>query len=109
MAEKHPADLIKPRGITITMKEMYLSPALSHLEEVLSGLLGALGKNYVLLFLFKSVLGLLRCINEGVSRSSACSSVPSPLQNGKVLLPIAADRISGGTNVKIEEAGKARC
>lgn len=39
------------------MKEMYLSPVLSHLEEVLSGLLGALGKNCMLLFFI--LLGVL--------------------------------------------------
>lgn len=56
MAERHPADLIKLGGITLTMKEMYLSPVLSHLEEVLSGLLGALGKNCMLLFILLGVL-----------------------------------------------------
>lgn len=75
MAERHPADLIKLGGITLTMKEMYLSPVPSHLEEVLSGLLGALGKKMYYYF--------IRCVDKGVSLSNTHSSVPSPPRDGK--------------------------
>lgn len=46
---------------------MYLSPALSHVEEVLSGLLGALGKNCVIIIYFKQFCVLSRVSARGLA------------------------------------------
>lgn len=83
------------------MKEMYLSPVLSHLEEVLSGCLELFEKNSMLLLLLFILLGVL-------TRGLNTRSVPSPPQDGRSYqrqLMGLQEELMG----RVQEAGKARC